>query len=901
MAKQRSPEASCLPVPAPSLHHAPPRWQGSSDRTASARAREEGLVPEGAHIELPRPPTVLSPVTVGLMEKHPQDKKASWGSQMLPPLQRDRAGHPRLAKRGQHSVSTVEDGKNSLPRLGRPSNTSVNQRQTMKGLFASAPDLRTDSSSSSMAEARQRESIRPASVTCRENTRKEDFVFKADAAEALAAEVTAPARSVQQAVSAHQAQAMSQRQLENFAAELERCDHLIRRLATGAPHTPFRDHNHHSHDVKSSSALNRQSTVEIANIKDRIANVLDTTSIEDTAAVQSAIPMQTIIVEGGKGREHIEVVHVALLRARCAQLMQGASVQSLLESLAEQQRKEWAQRLSPPSTAVSQSQWSPDVLLDLLFPAIAPMSSSAWMDMDHHDRRCMVNQRKFRQKYEHMLRTLRNMRGKLPEHAQLKFAAMSKAAGTNLPALAPFVSESQRSTRGGEIFWTVSKDDATRAASILEEIDAQRVSEELAGYSLDDALHAAAEAAEVMGKKNSTASGAVQPHTRRRVAMTYRDADQEVDIVTEEVLEARRQKALQAWRHARNVCWMASVGWRVLERHRSVDIIKAYLAGIGEWSRLKHCWRRLVDGVTNLQRKCREFRVRKTRRCDEIAREWQRVEDHHLSIYFKAYTEKVIMESVRKREEAVKKRGAIRRHAMGADSWALVRTALKDDSRTRSALVVDWHSFRIPEDFRKKVIGLFYTATLRRHIFSQAHLHSIVKQKLQHHMEVQRLVRQFGRLAGDEAPAAVIDTNFKQNMQDLKKEAIERRPQERFWHVSEDMCMNLIAHAARAMPEIDPSRKRLYEEHPSNSTVVASPLQRSEKQLRATQALLAGKFRLAILRSGQRRLPGGRLRWDTEAGRAKVKEGALDLDDVLNNFHPSASAGDDDDDDHDIL
>mmetsp|Transcript_30046 Transcript_30046/g.70019 ORF Transcript_30046/g.70019 Transcript_30046/m.70019 type:complete len:208 (+) Transcript_30046:66-689(+) len=54
----------------------------------------------------------------------------------------------------------------------------------------------------------------PARHSAREELSAEAVVFQADAAEALAAEVPAPAPSVQQVVSAHQAQAMSERQLE---------------------------------------------------------------------------------------------------------------------------------------------------------------------------------------------------------------------------------------------------------------------------------------------------------------------------------------------------------------------------------------------------------------------------------------------------------------------------------------------------------------------------------------------------------------------------------------------------------------------------------------------------------------------------------------------------------------
>ena len=54
------------------------------------------------------------------------------------------------------------------------------------------------------------------------------------------------------------------------------------------------------------------------------------------------------------------------------------------------------------------------------------------------------------QSKEQMVRTLRGMRGKLPEHAEQRFRALAKEAGTDLLTLAPLITEEQRTERRGQ-------------------------------------------------------------------------------------------------------------------------------------------------------------------------------------------------------------------------------------------------------------------------------------------------------------------------------------------------------------------------------------------------------------------------------------------------------------------
>mmetsp|Transcript_36673 Transcript_36673/g.84374 ORF Transcript_36673/g.84374 Transcript_36673/m.84374 type:complete len:871 (+) Transcript_36673:88-2700(+) len=844
------------------------------------------------HIDLPRPPTSLSPFTAELMEKH---VKPEWQSrvfsQTLPPLKQQQKKTTRAKSKRSPG------GTHELPQLPKPASNARPTLDTRKrahaasrsqAVTASAPDLRTNTSLSSIAEARQRDSIRPSSVACRENRRKEVLTSQVVAAED--GESTRAQRMVEAGL-LHRP-GSSHRQLENFAVDLERCDHLIRQLAGGAPGTPVQTNHGNATRESAKLSIGHSYNTETGTARHRVADALDNTRIEDTEAVQSAIPMQKIIVEGGYGRERIEVVHVALLRARCAQLMQGASVESLLENLANQKKQSSRLLISPaPSTNVTQSQWHPDVLLDLLVPKKDELRPGTWFQQEYNMRRGLVYKRRMRQKFDQMLRTLRNMRGQLPEHYEQKFAAMSKAVGTDLKRMAPLVSESMRTTNGGEIFWHVSTEDAQKAAKIVAEIDEHRIQQECeGGYSLDDALHAA----EQWHIEEEMTRAPTAPAHRRRAAMSYRDADDAVDIIGEEVLAERAKRARRRWRLLRNSFFLVGVFLRIRGQHQAIEIIKAYLAGIGEWSRLKHAWQRLVDGVTRLQRKCREFRIRKGRRCEEIKQEWQRIEDHFLSVYFKIYADKVIAEQAKKRADMSKRRG--RRTEASSGQWGIVRAAVQDESNAKPPLVVDWQVFRIPEHIRSEIISMYYTAILRRHIFSQAHLVSIVRQKFQHDMEIQRMVREFGKRGdgaaskqGASKTASSLPTSFV-NSEVVKRAAVTPAGHlsVKFWHVSEEMCMNLIAHGAKRV--LESSHVRMFEEHPSISTFLESPLHRSEQQLWTTKALLKGKFRLAILRSGVRRLPGGRLLWEEEK---KTNEKPVDLDDLLNNFKPHRQEEDD--------
>mmetsp|Transcript_48746 Transcript_48746/g.89918 ORF Transcript_48746/g.89918 Transcript_48746/m.89918 type:complete len:383 (+) Transcript_48746:79-1227(+) len=338
------------------------------------------------HKELPRPPTVLSPVTAELMEKHvrPNWQQHSSSSETLPPLKQQGKG---MRSKSKPSVGTHE----LLPRLPKPTLSSGMQHtvgtsyrprgvhRRLQATSSSAPDLLTHTSVSSIAEARQRESIRPSSVACRENQRKEVLTSQAVAAEDF--EENHGHRLVEAGL--WHRPGSSHRQLENFAVDLERCDHLIRQLAGGVPGTPAQAN--HGHQVRETTKLPiGHMFTEVGTARHRVADALDNTRIEDTEAVQSSIPMQKMLVEGGKGRERIEIVHVQLLRARCVQLMQGATVESLLENLANQEKQDNRFVSSPPSSNVTQTQWSPDVLLDLLVPQ-HQLRAGTWFEQELHN------------------------------------------------------------------------------------------------------------------------------------------------------------------------------------------------------------------------------------------------------------------------------------------------------------------------------------------------------------------------------------------------------------------------------------------------------------------------------------------------------------------------------------
>lgn len=262
-------------------------------------------------------------------------------------------------------------------------------------------------------------------------------------------------------------------------------------------------------------------------------------------------------------------------------------------------------------------------------------------------------------------------------------------------------------------------------------------------------------------------------------------------------------------------------------RTRAINPVVGLLKELGEWVRVKRTIQRFIACVVSLQRNCRQWVHHKRRRCELLAKEWQRVEDNHLASYFKLYSQEVIMEmkdsslrpSVKDgttivlaplRPDLAEKAAAAARHVVkrARQQRELVKMLEKD-----GGLQVDWRAYRIPAEERRAMISHFYSVKVRKRARSQESFHACVRKAIAAKRENAAVLE--CELDEPESPkperrVSSAASECKEPAQPAK-ETIQVASMPAFWHFTEEEFLMLIAMSAQALIKTTP-----FCDHPAN-------------------------------------------------------------------------------------
>jgi len=347
-----------------------------------------------------------------------------------------------------------------------------------------------------------------------------------------------------------------------------------------------------------------------------------------------------------------------------------------------------------------------------------------------------------------------------------------------------------------------------------------------------------------------------------------------VVIEVDPVVRATAMRALATFRYAVSVV----VLWRIsLKKREAMDRMRSFVDSLGEWSRMRNSIARLKANVKILQRACRHFLVTKRKRCEVMSKEWQRLEDVHLSSHFANLAAKSIEEE--KFKDLGKKEGpeGSIRHKRAKQKLQSDKVANEISSMMMDQ--IDWKAYRIPAKERRATIARYYIVQLKKKIKQKRNLLECVEGVVKLHQETLGFLKEFG---ADESQAL-----------DLKDLATEQMAKGRrhhhqvdFWHLSEDRTLDLIAFAAHQLPKEGPWR-----DHPANQEIsgMSNPMYRP--RIKATSAGRGKNDFFGMMgddhpgsTNHKRRNSTTRIQLSKEE--EKKAEQPVDLDELWKNFTP---------------
>lgn len=354
--------------------------------------------------------------------------------------------------------------------------------------------------------------------------------------------------------------------------------------------------------------------------------------------------------------------------------------------------------------------------------------------------------------------------------------------------------------------------------------------------------------------------------------------------VTAEQL-ARRKGAQRRLRVFKGVIWTLMGYLTHKKRTTGVARIKMFLGQVGEWARVRAAAKSLVGRIRIMQRCCRECLASKKRRCDELSKYWERVETNFLSEYFKKYAKKILQESNAAYQD-LQTTGSSKagRSKKSLAQESLMKEALEKagvDADTFAENSLDWKALRIPKEERRERIGRHYMLRLKQFVREQKVMLEKAQRAVQHQKEMNIFLKEF---SGDEA--AVVKGV-------LCGEDLAQSVAPRFWELTEDTMLDLIACAANALRNQKP-----YHLHPANTDVSGDYAMRREKLARGASKRQSGRGSSSSPPSSAAAGDGADASMGREAGRSgskvvcldipgvRRKDSKLDVEAVLNRFSP---------------
>jgi len=586
------------------------------------------------------------------------------------------------------------------------------------------------------------------------------------------------------------------------------------------------------------------------------------------------IPTQMVDVQGIRGREKVELVDVRQLQTRCLFLGEGASVRTMLETLDHRERQSRLTRsgnasLSLPSLTGSSS-----------FDFSNSLSHSGRLD-DRIERAAMNREAR---NADSLVQKLYNVRGNLPYSLPFTWELSDRADETDEKRLV-MKSNVQNPVaekhRGYEIARTLATKFSAKGTT-SKSVPSKTT-------SAVRRLSASVELMRLMGDIKGK-GGKVQEATattKKAKVAKIAVGNAEPAPLNEEALKRVRRR----WAIFKSVAKWLIVHFLAERRRDAIVPVKLFLYQLGEWSRIRLSVVRMMRSVRTLQRACRAFLANKKKRCDALQREWMRVEDHHLSSYFRNYAQKIVAEQRMKAEkegipmsaEMVRKsKGKLKANSAEAKSKQAMLYQIQDALDDGNAMV-DWRSYRIPVKERRQVISRYYMAQLRKHARMRSTFLEVVRTALQSERELISFLKALG--AGDHQLGG-----FKEHIEETVMATSSSNP---FWHFPEQTALQLIALSAQALAHVDP-----FQEHPANKDLPkTSPLQRSLRNRRTTVADAAvaslqflddnkGDAHFSLGRFAKGPDDGNKKDSPREESRKQQEQQRVDMEDLWRHFTP---------------
>jgi len=514
---------------------------------------------------------------------------------------------------------------------------------------------------------------------------------------------------------------------------------------------------------------------------------------EDKRVRRPRIPMSKVEVYGQLGAEMIDMVDIRVLRSKCIGLDDGVhSVSSLLETHRRKEKMRVLTGTGKRSLGTSSS--APNLSSSDGFGA--GTSRESWMSADSVDERlARALAKREAGRVSDILKKLDRMRNDLPYSLPYQFEIALANERRHLMISRKKKGKQNPDGDGMEL----AKQLLTCVSPDGDRLKAGRSS---VLHRLMTELHAA----KLLPRPS--VCGASQKQSLRALLMQQRAA------------EEAQCRARHHWLIARALVKFIMLFVAANRRQNAVEPMKCLLFQLGEWARMKYAMRRTIKGVTVIQSHVRYFLATKAKRCEHIHQEWIRVEDGHLSTYFKAYVQKAMQ------EQAVTI-GKVRRKAVPnfveAQQHRDFMKQLQEGVEVGS-LLVEWRNYRIPTKERTALISRCYMALLRKQVQASKNLVGMVRSAVQGERDLITFLRQLG--------ASEAQANDGHLRSTLAVNEVGEHHRMAFWQLSESAILQLIALAAQLLLK---GGHPHFAEHPANKDL---PTQVSVRSRRASASVL---------------------------------------------------------------
>jgi len=316
---------------------------------------------------------------------------------------------------------------------------------------------------------------------------------------------------------------------------------------------------------------------------------------------------------------------------------------------------------------------------------------------------------------------------------------------------------------------------------------------------------------ELAGKSSATVTERIASK-RRSVDLNQRRQEEQQSQET----EVTRKKVRKHWMFARAAVKVLMLHFSDLRRKDHMKTVKVVINAFIEFRRVKSHIRHINKAVKTFTSLCRTFLITKKRRCDQMQKDWQRIEDHHLSSYFRLYAQKIMTEQKGKsnsetmspKREGKKSRKGGPVSPDGKQKQELL--SLLESNGLEDGF--DWKQYRIPARDRRAVISRYYMISLRKRVRTENNFMTAVKKAVDDEKELMSFLRLFGASYSQAKSVGAVPVH------------VETSAPPSYSSLGEEAALQLIALSAQALCGVEP-----YQEHPANKDLPKPSQPRPER------------------------------------------------------------------------